>query len=98
MRHHLAKMALEDKAGKLDTDIKLALEDRAGKVYQGTVVQEDAIMDNLINLLPLPGGVTRPLHQFSLGQGLPTTTSRKAIQELKKMFHAINTRLWITSS
>ena len=36
---------------KLDTDIKVTLVDKAGKVDQGTVVQKDATMDNLINLL-----------------------------------------------
>ena len=82
---------------KLDTDIKVTLVDKAGKVDQGTVVQKDATMDNLINLLPLPGGVTGPRHQSS-GQGLPTSTSLKAIQDLKKMLRSINTGLLITSS
>ena len=82
----------------MDTDIKLELEDLAGKVDQGTMEQEAVIMDKLINLLPLPGGVTKPLHQFIRGQGLPTPTPCQAIQDLQKMLHSINTKLWITSS
>ena len=85
-----------DKAKRVDTDLKLVLEDRAGKVDQGTMVQEATIMDNLSNLLPLPGGETRPLHQFSLGQDPSTPTPWQASQDLQKMLHSTNTRLWIT--
>ena len=85
-----------DKAKRVDTDLKLVLEDRAGKVDQGTMVQEATIMDNLSNLLPLPGGETRSLHQFSLGQDPSTPTPWQASQDLQKMLHSTNTRLWIT--
>ena len=85
-----------DKAKRVATDLKLVLEDRAGKVDQGTLVQEATIMDNLSNLLPLPGGETRPLHQFSLGQDPSTPTPWQASQDLQKMLHSTNTRLWIT--
>ena len=60
------------------------------------MVQEATIMDNLSNLLPLPGGETRHLHQFSLGQDPSTPTPWQASQDLQKMLHSTNTRLWIT--
>ena len=85
-----------DKAKRVDTDLKLVLEDQAGKVDQGTMVQEATIMDNLSNLLPLPGGETRHLHQFSLGQDPSTPTPWQASQDLQKMLLSTNTRLWIT--
>ena len=76
----------------------MELEDKAGKVDQGTMEQEAVIMVKLINLLPLTGGVTRPLPQFIRGQGLPTPTPCQAIQDLQKMLPSTNTKLLITLS